>query len=190
MIFRLLATACLCGPLLAGPAAATGMPDPTAQLDAVIVERVELSDSDVSGFVASLESLHELEAKHPELFDSMDDDFTLSPAAQADFERAILSHGFADEQRWHAVAQSVFMAFHAIEEGMSAEDVAAQVEEMRSMEGMIAEMPGVPDDQKAMMLEEARRQMEILTRALPSAGNIEAVRPYMGQLRAAMAALE
>ncbi|MFW5800607.1 MAG: hypothetical protein ACOCVC_01130 [Spirochaeta sp.] len=95
-------------------------------------------------------------------------------------EEIILSHGFADASEWGSVGARIMYAYGAVQ--MEEESPGVR-EELQMQMQSIEQDPDIPDDQRAMMLEQMEQMIEMMERMFDAPeADITAVRENMAVL--------
>ncbi|HET7714333.1 MAG TPA: hypothetical protein VFK86_01785 [Bauldia sp.] len=89
----------------------------------------------------------------------------------------VASHGFTDFPQWLQVTMSVAKAYAFAESGDEMDQgMADALDEIRNN-------PDLSDAQKEMMIQQLQASMSAVASVKPSEANIEAVKPYLAELR-------
>jgi hypothetical protein len=96
--------------------------------------------------------------------------------AKGALDAAVQPHGFADFLSWVQVMTSVAMAYAFAKDGGQMDTQMAQAIEQ------INNSPGMSAAQKQMMIQQIQGSMQAVQTMRPSQENIDAVKPYVGQL--------
>lgn len=186
-ILMAVATLAVFAPL---PASAQG-PEPGMAMPEI--KHVPLTSEMVGNFVASMPAMKEFSRQNkldrpPQ--ERGKDPFTAfvgyleAKGLKAKADAVVGKFGFSNVRKWMMVSQSVMIAHGFSKSGKTPEQMK---QEMKTMIDQVSNDPRIPADQRGVLLQRFKHQMDMTLKMIPPAANIKAVRPYAKVLDESMA---
>jgi hypothetical protein len=163
------------------PAAAQGQDlPPQVQLTPGLVESFIASYPQLQALGKQLEQRYGRAAADPEDPTSGIAAFAAYAEARGQIEQIITAHGIGSLEDWTRIAYSVMLAYSFAERGDGGGSVDSEMAE--AMEQIRGDR-NIPAAQKEQLIAMLEQQMAAISQLRPPAGNIEAVTPYLDQIR-------
>jgi hypothetical protein len=159
-----------------------GVPPALAQMGADVELDTGMVESFIASYPAVKEAAETIGAKYGL---STDGDATSAwgawmgaTGAWGELNGIVAEHGFTDFAQWLQVTMSVAKAYAFAESGDEMDQGMAEAL------AAIQNDPNLSDAQKEMMIQQLQASMGAVAGMKPSAANLEAVKPYLAELKA------
>ena len=152
---------------------------------AQMTQDVPLTPELIQGFIASYPSI-QTKAKELGQEEAADSAGSLAnwtawigaSGVKAELDAVVSPHGFAGIENWVQAFSSIARAYTFAAEGQAIDT------QMSEALAKIQADPNIPDDQKQMMLQQMQASAAAIAGMRPAQENIDAVQPYIAELKA------
>lgn len=162
------------------PASAQTQLPPQIQLTPELVESFVTSYPELRELGTRLEQKYGKVAADPEDPSSFVVGYAQYADARAQMQGIVERHGIPSVENWVQVAYSVMLAYSFAERGDGGGSVDS---EMAEAIDQIKNDKSIPDQQKEQLIAMLEQQMAQISQLRPPPGNIEAVTPYVEQIK-------